>query len=212
LPVFCVPFGTDWGFHLLHPQGKGFAPRLPGVIKRADTKDQQTVYCRSHFGIYRNRNPERDCLRLSPSRPGSCVGRYRGRTPFLAPRQDFSTGPLLFLGDRNNPVVRCLRDFVPFQYARSVEQHRDGSSSLGQLRTWSTASPRYRAFTCPVSPAYLQRPAGCPGRPVSLPILTDNGPAARAGQKDRVVPRSLGTLRFGRFTSLSHELLGVFGD
>jgi hypothetical protein len=32
-----------------------------------------------------------------------------------------------------------------------VEQHRDGRSPLGQLRTRSTASPRNHAFTRPVT-------------------------------------------------------------
>ncbi len=118
-------------FHLLHPEGQVSAPKLPCVIQHADTKDAQTVYCLSCFGIYGNRNSRHDCLRLSSSRPGSCLGRYRGRTPFPSPRQDFSAGPLLFLGNRDNALVRCLRHFVPFQFARSVEQQRDGRSALG---------------------------------------------------------------------------------
>jgi hypothetical protein len=111
----------------------------------------KTVYCPSCFGMYGNRNSRFDCLRLSSSRFGPCLGRYRGGTPFPSPRQDFSAGPLLFLGDRDNLLVRCLRHFVSFQFARSMEQHRDGRSALGQLRTRFTASPRNRAFTRPVA-------------------------------------------------------------
>ena len=118
-------------FHLLHSEGQVSAPKLPCVIQHADTKDGQTVHRRSCCGIYGNRNSRYDRLRLSSSRPGSCLGRYRGRTPFPSPRQDFSAGPLLFLGDRDNALVRCLRDFVPFPFARSVEQYRDGRSALG---------------------------------------------------------------------------------
>jgi hypothetical protein len=118
-------------FHSLHPQGQGSAPKLPRVIRPAGTKDEKAVYCRSYFGIHGNRNSQHDRLRHSPSGSGSCIGRYCGRTPFPAPRQDFSSGPLLFLGDRDNALVRFLRILVPFQYARGVEQHRDGRSALG---------------------------------------------------------------------------------
>jgi hypothetical protein len=41
--------------------------------------------------------------------------------------------------------------FIPFQYAYGVEQHRDGCSTLGKLRARSTASPRNRVCTCPVT-------------------------------------------------------------
>jgi hypothetical protein len=138
-------------FHLLHPEGQVSAPKLPCVVQHADTKDEQTVYFCSCFGMHGNRNSRFDCLRLSSSRFGSRLSRYRGGTPFPSPCQDFSAGPLLFLGDRDNALVRCLRHFVPFQFARSVEQHRDGRSALGQQRTRFTASPRNRAFTRPVA-------------------------------------------------------------
>src|SRR5258708_22881021 len=68
-------------FHLLHPEGQVSAPKLPCVVQHADTRDKQTVYCRSCFGIYGNRNSRCDCLLLSSSRFASCLGRYRGGTP-----------------------------------------------------------------------------------------------------------------------------------
>ena len=117
----------------------------------ASVTDEKAVYCRTCFGIHGNRSSQHDHLRHSSSRSGSCIGRYCGRTPFPAPRQDFSSGPLLFLGNRDNALVRFLCILVSFQYARGVEQHRDGRSALGLLRARFTASPRNLAFTCPAT-------------------------------------------------------------
>ena len=63
---------------------------------------------------------------LAPVFAATVVGLH-----FLPLGKIFWVGPLLFGGYRDNALVRCLRDFVPFQFARSVEQHRDGRSTLG---------------------------------------------------------------------------------
>jgi hypothetical protein len=118
-------------FHLLHSPGKVFAPKLPGVTQPANEKDQPPVYGRGYFGIYGNRNSQYDGLRLSPSRPGPCLGRFVVELHFLPLGKIFRQHRYYFWGIAIDAVVQCLRDLVPFQYTGSLERRRDRSSTLG---------------------------------------------------------------------------------
>ena len=76
---------------------------------------------------------------------------------FLPLGKIFRQARYYFWGDRDSALVRFLRILVPFQYARGVEQHRDGRSALGLLRARFTASPRNRAFTCPATRRFADK-------------------------------------------------------